>query len=445
MVSSLSKTTETTSLLDVDRETDVVTAAQELFSSILAPRLLELRRQHNTLLPINSLPAETLAYIISISVHSQLWSVSTISCLASVCTRWWQIILTTPSLWATARLFEKPELAIRMSKEAPLTIFVPHGHHLGEEMKEFIDITGPYIHRWQSVSIQTPFIDYVFAYLTYPLPGLKELHIGYVGSLGERRLVLGATPELRHLRLSRIAMAWEALADLSLETLSLSHLQIQGPSMQQLYQILASSPHLTKLTLVDLEDPIGAAGFQAEVLSLKRLCSVEIRHIGQHTLTGLAKVLQAQTLSSLILAETISPVINTSQLQKILRPSSEDSPLPSVIRNQALNRVYVKTSALGLRLSNKRSRASMSGACLDIDIQGMAGIVLLPAFGAPNRGYDVDLDRRGTLSYFGSGQPLGSSGWKREHPIGHGSTVKGSGVIVGVVLSKIEGPAFGVE
>ncbi|KIO22048.1 hypothetical protein M407DRAFT_28395 [Tulasnella calospora MUT 4182] len=175
---------ELLSLLDIDRETDVVVAAQELFSNLLAQRLTALRRQLDTVLPINKPPDEIPAHIISLSIHSQPWRISTLHGLASVCSRWWRIIITTPSLWASARLSEKPELAVKMSKELPLTIHVEEAHP--SELERFIAITRPHAHRWQSVFVEAHFTDHLLHHIAFQLPRLKELRFEYTANRGGR-------------------------------------------------------------------------------------------------------------------------------------------------------------------------------------------------------------------------------------------------------------------
>lgn len=234
---------------------------------------------------------------------------------------------------------------------------------------------------------------YVLPHFAIPLPRLEQLSLTYNGPQGGSRttLTLGATPRLRHLDLLRIRVDWETLPHLSLKTLSLSGLQSSSPSMRQLYKLLASSPHLTNLILSDLSDAIGAEEFQAEVLSLNRLNEVDIAWIGLQTLTGIAKILQTPSLSYLTVKEAIPPDPQTSHLQTLLRPSSKDGLLPSVLRNQALNRVYVKTSARELQLTDQKLPKAKSESCLNLNIYGM-GDVPLSILGGPDRGYDVGLD-----------------------------------------------------
>ncbi|KAG8911257.1 hypothetical protein FRC00_006814, partial [Tulasnella sp. 408] len=155
--------------------------------------------------------------------------------------------------------------------------------------------------------------------------------------------------------------------------------------MRHLYQLLTSSPCLTELTLLNLEDA-DEEDFMEEVISMERLRKVHIRDVGQRILAGLARVLQAPSLSSLTLTAVTSPGTNESYLQDLLRPSSKGGLLPSLIRNKALKPVYVQASGWGCTLSNTRILTNKTGTCLDLDIQRMPSKAALLILGAPDRG-----------------------------------------------------------
>lgn len=271
-------------------------------------------------------------------------------------------------------------------------VYVPAEHRF-KELQGFIDITCPHVHRWQSVEIHSQLIECALPYFAIPLPRLEKLSLGCPGLPGGPRTImtLGAMPRLRHLSLYRIKVDWEAFPHLSLETLSLLGLQHLGPSMRQLYSILASSPHLTSLTLNDITDPADAEEFQAEVISLNHLKEVDIGFLGLQTLTGIAKILRTRSLSYLTINAMIIPDTHISHFQSLLRPSSKDGLLPSVIRNQALNRVYVKASASELQLTDQKFTTAESECSLYLGFYGM-DIAPLSRLGGPDRGYDVGLD-----------------------------------------------------
>ncbi|KAG8952487.1 hypothetical protein FRC04_004547 [Tulasnella sp. 424] len=383
-------------LLDVDREMDVVAVARELFSSILARRIAALRRQHNAMLPINKLPAELLASIISISVHSQTWSITALWNLASICSRWWHIIITTPSLWTTARMFKQPQLTLRKSKGLPTTVRVQDWHHSEGEMKQFMEIVGPQSHRWQFVFIQTPFTDLLSSHLGRPLRQLEGLSLGYHGGWGgsSKLLTLGAIPKLRHLRLTRITLNWRMLTQISLETLSLRNLfQAHAPKLRELYQILASSPQLTSLTLSELGEAVDADGFQGEPLSLTRLRTMEISDIGEQTVIGLANLLRAENLHGLTMLVQMQPGgSNVSDFRALLRPSQRSGLLSSAIRNQGRKVVYAKIGPESLELGDKVIVGGATPGPLSLRISGALGSQLLLLLGGHDRGYNIDLD-----------------------------------------------------
>ncbi|KAG8975970.1 hypothetical protein FRB90_009374, partial [Tulasnella sp. 427] len=168
---------DTDPLLQADSGMAIIASAQKLFSSILAHRMASLGRQHNSLLPINKLPTELVAQILSLAIFSHTWRISTLSTLASVCVRWWRIIINTPSFWAVARMGEKPDLAAKKSKDRSLVVEIVDGSHRHWEMKQFADVVGPQAHRWRFVYLRSPYVRDLFGYLGGPLPRLEELAI----------------------------------------------------------------------------------------------------------------------------------------------------------------------------------------------------------------------------------------------------------------------------
>ncbi|KAG8952488.1 hypothetical protein FRC04_004548 [Tulasnella sp. 424] len=405
-VNSSRPSAKLTALPTIDQKMDVVVAAQGIFSNILAQRMAAVRRQQNAMLPINKLPTELIARIIWGLLHSKTWSISTLSSLASVCSRWWRIIISTPSLWMTARMFQRPDLVVQKSKALSFMVYAQDWHHSEDDMRRFAEIVGPHACRWHSLSIRTRFIKHILPYLDDSLPRLERLSLATYGDMEgpTNRLTLGATPNLRRLELSGIGMKWSSIARIPLESLSLTYLhRSHVPEMQQLRQILASSPRLRSLALRGLEDPVDAEGFSAEAVALKSLCVLDISNIGNHILVGIAKMLQAETLLSLIATFTIRPGSDVSHLANLLRPSSEDSPLLSVVRNRRLNSVYVKISGKSFKLSDRKFLDDTPRARLAVEVRGVAGYEILLLLGSPDRGYDIDLD---TTEYELEGEEL---------------------------------------
>lgn len=318
-----------------------------------------------------------------------------LSSLASVCSRWWRIIVSTPSLWTIAKMADRPDLVVKKSKTLLFKVHQGNWYHSEGAMRHFADVVGPHARRWQSLFLQTRSINHILPYLDGSLPWVETLILGFHGGRegAPERLTLGDTPKLRRLGLYRIVMNWDSITQMSLETLYLKGLRrAHVPTMQQLYQILVSNPQLRQLTLLDLDDPVDAERFSAKLISLKRLNKVEIRDVGEHTLVGIMKMLQAENLSSFATKSKIRHASSMFHLANLLRPSSAGSLLPYVLRNQGLKSVYVKISLTRFMLSDKEILGDMSGADLALEFQGIEPSEVLDLLGPPDRGYDVDLN-----------------------------------------------------
>ncbi|KAG8980911.1 hypothetical protein FRB90_007404, partial [Tulasnella sp. 427] len=382
--------------LNIDREMDVVAVAQGIFASILKHRMADLRRYHNAMIPINKLPTELLVLIFSMTVNSQTWSPQELQRLASVSARWWRIIVATPSLWATARMFKRPDLALRKSQGLPLAIRVQDGRHSAGDMRRFAAIVGPHSPRWQYVFVQTAHLDSLTTHLRRSLPQLEGLSLGYNGDAEgtSKHLILGSTPKLRHLRLSKITLDWTAVAANSLETLSLMGLrQAQVPKLQDLYNILASSPRLTSLALGELEEFEDAREFEPAPLHLVHLRTLKIWEVGEQTLFGLSKFLRARNLLNLTILIQVRGSPGGRRFQEILGPPPNEGLLSSVIRSRGWKVVYAKIWPTRLELSETIRMDSVAPTPLSVHIQGVSGSLLLLYLGSRvRRGYDLHLD-----------------------------------------------------
>ncbi|KAG9017067.1 hypothetical protein FRB90_001892 [Tulasnella sp. 427] len=213
--------------------------------------LLELRRRHNSLLPIHRLPLEILSAIVEFalsSIHAD-YRLQRLLQISSVCFTWRTVAIATPSLWSTISSRNTTNtitLALERSKDAPLSAWFIVGdystnldgysEYLDTRCSDnFLDFIYPHKHRWCVVSLQNMGCSTALRMLNergVHLSGhLQQLNITWAGSPSDGDLVpfFGVAEQLVELQLRNLLV-----------------------SRDDILRILSTSPKLTSLHLESL-------------------------------------------------------------------------------------------------------------------------------------------------------------------------------------------------
>ncbi|KAG8955691.1 hypothetical protein FRC04_007682 [Tulasnella sp. 424] len=247
-----------------------------------ADRLVaENAKKRNSFLPFHQLPAGVVVKILhaALSAENYAWTghkhtfLHRQKKLRSVCTRWNQIILDTPTFWATVSCADVHErrlqAALRLSKDAPLEIVCRSGGKLTSKFhcRPFAAEMSEVAHRWGSLDIKE---DYWTEYLSLPTPELTSLTVQCGDEPGADHtwtspFLGGAGPKLRKISLRFFAPPWDDFPAFS----SLERLEIRcvsrGPSVAQVVEILSRCKHLLEFTLYQARvQPLPGAIWSAE-------------------------------------------------------------------------------------------------------------------------------------------------------------------------------------
>ncbi|KAG8887285.1 hypothetical protein FRB98_000271 [Tulasnella sp. 332] len=257
-------------------------------------QIQRLQRFHNSFAPIHKLPVEILLKIFSLHLRDQ-YSFPTESpalvfkslhALAQVSSVWLAIIKESPKFWAWAS-GSTPEpvwrAALTLSRTQPLAVVV-HAYfsRLGD-VRSFWKEACLHISRWRSASIIV-YKDWDLSLLDGGEAScLKRLQLCvHNRSYNDEtkvveRLFQDRAPQLKHLNMTRVTLrSWSSDVLSGLQALELSYIRTNGPSLQQLVDVLHHCPDLEVLSLISVafaavQSVANAGNTQISLLSLRKL------------------------------------------------------------------------------------------------------------------------------------------------------------------------------
>ena len=108
--------------------------------------------------PINSLPYETLSYVIELVASSTFYH-RTLSDLARVSRAWRSVILDSPKFWSRIDLNPRARMSLvkaslERSCSSPLQIAIGSWHVDAPGLSTLVDAVVPHVHRWRTLEIR---------------------------------------------------------------------------------------------------------------------------------------------------------------------------------------------------------------------------------------------------------------------------------------------------
>ncbi|KAF8845047.1 hypothetical protein BDN67DRAFT_961969 [Paxillus ammoniavirescens] len=261
--------------VDPSRRKSLAEEAQARIDEVISTRYLPvctLRMQRNALSLISRLPDELLA---AVFVHNaqeyygspkrHTWAPPSVPPwvnVSYVCHHWRTIALNCPTLWAYLFFVSRTWLAelLARSKTAPLRVQLDLSFPNTSLQKwEMIFSHLPRVKELHVRSLCFATASQLISRLTTPTPLLQLLHLSrrhgpystavLDGTPSALPVILsGMTPRLRSLELSKLDIAWHALALSGVTNLKLCDMP-SPPTMESLSSILAQMPELRELEL----------------------------------------------------------------------------------------------------------------------------------------------------------------------------------------------------
>ncbi|KIO22536.1 hypothetical protein M407DRAFT_27936 [Tulasnella calospora MUT 4182] len=224
---------------------------------------LDLRIKQNAELPIHSLPPELLLEVISLHMLLHLENFGMgyyrrLIGLSGVCSRWYNVIRDSPSLWTQIYVSDSSEvvkIALQRSSSHLLDISLRHTvstEELPEHFQFFMNAVHCHRDRWRSMKILVPArrMGDVLAVLGEPAPNLKTLLLIDGDTMYCTRkfdLFGGKAPRLTSLTLDGVSIQWDSEIIHNLTALDLSW--INFPSTDAILHALSNCAQLQTLKI----------------------------------------------------------------------------------------------------------------------------------------------------------------------------------------------------
>ncbi|KAG9047096.1 hypothetical protein FS837_003081 [Tulasnella sp. UAMH 9824] len=211
----------------------------------------------------SKLPLELISYIIELSLPGTPLSKARMEALYStrmVSRMWRDTVDSTPSLWNVVSSdlpLQVNSTAIQKSGCSPLDVYViEEGSHSrqGSGLAELLELATREIGRWSTVTLWFTLFDVHSLHLTSPAPLLRDLTV--VSESRERAptpvtLFGGIAPKLEALEVDGLPVDWTSSFIHGLRKLSISNLNREQMSTQQVLDVFVSAPLLEHFYLAD--------------------------------------------------------------------------------------------------------------------------------------------------------------------------------------------------
>ncbi|KAG9043976.1 hypothetical protein FS837_008932 [Tulasnella sp. UAMH 9824] len=259
--------TRTSLLTQVDDYAEAMISTPGSDQHRLLEKVSTLRTHCNRIIPLHQLPIEIFVRIITGALGplrtldgSDSTHLARLVRLCQVCKHWKDVIDDTPSLWATIDVLDPAVItstAISRSACHPLNIIAaPHGriredYHVPRRLDEFINTVMTLSTRWRSVQLVFESAETAQAIMNAPAPLLQTLDLKPTTQIwvSSQAAFQRTDPQLRRLRLCRVATQWDSCLLHGLQYLSISQLSRLAPSCKEILGILGACPGLVELEL----------------------------------------------------------------------------------------------------------------------------------------------------------------------------------------------------
>lgn len=233
----------------------------------LAQRTIQMKRDRNSLVPINQLPAELLISIFqtllfSLSrIHPYRNHLSQLKAISSVSWWWNTIIMDAAVLWAVVESRTPTDLlpvVLRRSRDCPLKITLHEFRNSKRDFELLLETVFSNINRWKTVSID---LETAPANrrerLEHPAPTIEVLDLKIQKSwrCPQVDLFQGHAPNLTTLQIQGLPVRWSPGVFQGLRKIVIWRVLENGPTTMEILDALRCSPHLQHLELVAVAMP----------------------------------------------------------------------------------------------------------------------------------------------------------------------------------------------
>lgn len=301
------------------------------------------RRDRNGRLPVHQLPVELFMEIIFYAANPVDQNTRLLIWLSGVCSHWRDALFACPHLWpATISDFNPPSInkfLLDRNPVGPLKVYFcwqMEGYFRDKDYTatSFMADTGRYSRRFHTLDfgVDGDPSSYHWDWLSLPMPFLEDLTLSSIPDTGYEAVVVDLSwvkvSHLRRLHAQSVTLSWSSLANL--QALEITQVGRGAPTIDQMLEVLSSSPQLERLVLSDWSQihaetspPVSLA---IRPIELPLLRTVSMDHIPDWIVERLDLAIRAPACDRVTLIP-FSPPVGMALALSAVRNAAESSPL----------------------------------------------------------------------------------------------------------------------
>ena len=306
------------------------------------------KRMQNKLVRLHQLPPETLVNIISLSLDTT-WSLYNLQNMALVCGRWNEAVLTSPQLWSTISLTQYSStnnIVLRKNPSAPLQIRCQAASYTREDALDFLRLALPHTNRWQSLVYVGEYSDEVVEILESPAPNVTDYILcQYDSTVYQRHMKLCDGAKVRYLELSGVSAPWDSSRLTGLQTLRITNLSWNVPTLEQLYGLLKSSTNLSSLVLWKIwpDKNVKIGTVVPQTLDLPELGTLILSEIPVEWIECLMRDMVAPSIRIFKIDRVTLPVLQSTSFEALAAKSIQNAKQLQFVCDTTRNRLSITT------------------------------------------------------------------------------------------------------
>ncbi|KAG8945677.1 hypothetical protein FRC00_009998, partial [Tulasnella sp. 408] len=291
------------------------------------------------------LPPELITEVLLLAVDWPWWEVEKLRALASVSTAWRDTILSCNRFWPVMDVMASEEaraVTMKRNREGPMDIWCWERPSESTVEKFMIDVQTLQPARVRFVLYEYCWPSRIFMdWLRDNTSSIVDIFLGNLG-MSNSAAYLDLSPDgpnLRHIDLRRMSLQWQSPRLSNLQTLFLSNLNHNVPSVNHLYDILSSSPALERLCLLDVIAPddqaLGSVPSTTSPIDLPVLKTLAFDRVSNAITRGIIPLIRARDCDTVKIRErdpapslelqqaTIELITKAITLSRILKLKAE--------------------------------------------------------------------------------------------------------------------------
>ncbi|KAG8971052.1 hypothetical protein FRC05_011518 [Tulasnella sp. 425] len=235
--------------------TEILERISDVFTREAAKLKSRRNNEHST---IRQLPPEVFVEILLLAVDWLWWDTEKLRTLASVSTYWRDTIISCNRFWPVIDVMASEKarrMAMKRNRDGPVDVWCWSWPESAAMNSFAQDVKAVHSARWRSLLYEyrletAAFLDYLQTQTSSLIDVLLSNPAIYGPTLSLELSREG--PHLRHVDVRSMCLPWQSPRLTNLSTLCLRRIYQGIPHLEDLYQILSTSPRLERLCLIEV-------------------------------------------------------------------------------------------------------------------------------------------------------------------------------------------------